>query len=296
MLSRRAAVLTAAAALTLPAARRADPRATFLQGVQALEAGLGTGARIGVRLVDPVTGRSASYRATERFPMCSTFKLPLVAMVLHRADRGVERLSREIAIPTSALLPNSPTTTAHAGGKLSIGDLCEAAITRSDNAAANLLLETLGGPPALTRFLRAIGDPVSRLDRIETDLNEGAPCDLRDTTSPAAMLDDLRRLATGPVLTASSRKQLIFWLANNTTGTDRLRKGLPATWSIGDKTGAGGHGSNNEVALIWPPGRDSRRPVFATIYITGGAESGALARNPIQSRIGELIAAFVGPA
>jgi beta-lactamase class A len=296
MLSRREALVAGAALVALPAAQRTDPRQRFLAGIRKLETGLGKGARIGVQLIDPVTGRNASYRATERFAMCSTFKFLLAGMVLHRVDHRLERLNRQVAIPSTGLLPNSPTTSTYAGGTLDIGALCEAAMTRSDNTAANLLLGTLGGPPALTKFLRSIGDAVTRLDRIETDLNEALPGDPRDTTTPAAMLDDLRRLTMGPVLTPASRRQLAFWLANNTTGTLKLKKGLPATWSIGDKTGAGGHGSNNEVALIWPAGRYPRQPLFVTAYITGGDEPDALARNPVHARIGELIVELLGPA
>ena len=248
--TRRTVVAAGAAALLLPAATRRDPRARFLAGVRKLAAGIGPGARIGLQLIDPVTGRNATWRAAERITMCSTFKLLLTGMILSRVDHGRERLERLLPIPASRILPNSPTTRDHAGGKLRIRDLCEAAMTQSDNTAANLLLETVGGPVGLTRWLRTTGDAVTRLDRIETALNEGTPGDLRDTTTPAAMLDTLRRLTFGRVLREDSRKLLKFWLANNTTGTEKLRKGLPATWSVGDKTGAGGHNSNNEVALI----------------------------------------------
>jgi len=293
-LTRRTVVAAGAAALLLPAATRRDPRAHFLAAIRKLEAGIGPGARIGLQLIDPVTGRNAAWRAAERFPMCSTFKLLLTGMILSRVDHGRERLERLLPIPASGILPNSPTTRDHAGGKLRIRDLCEAAMTQSDNTAANLLLDTVGGPTGLTRWLRAAGDAVTRLDRIETALNEGTPGDLRDTTTPAAMLDTLRRLTFGAVLSEPSRKLLRFWLANNTTGTEKLRKGLPATWSVGDKTGAGGHNSNNEVALIWPAGRDPAQPMFVTVFVTGGPGDDALARNPIHARIGEMIVELLG--
>ncbi|HEX4693793.1 class A beta-lactamase [Sphingomonas sp.] len=262
--------MTGSAALLLPAATRRDPRARFLAGARKLEVGIGPGARIGLQLIDPVTGRNAAWRAAERFPMCSTFKVLLTGMILSRVDHGRERLERVLPIPATGILPNSPTTRDHAGGKLRIRDLCEAAMILSDNTAANLLLDTMGGPAALTRWLRSTGDAVTRLDRTETALNEGTPGDPRDTTMPAAMLDTLRRLTFGSVLSPESRKLLLFWLANNTTGTEKLLKGLPATWAIGDKTGAGGHNSNNEVALIWPAGGDPSKPMFVTVFVTGG--------------------------
>jgi beta-lactamase class A len=294
-LTRREAMIAGAAALALPAAAPRDSSARFVAGIRKLERGIGGDARIGVRLIDPVTGRNASWRATERFPMCSTFKLLLVGQVLQRVDRGVEHLAREIAIPT-VTLSNSPTTGNYAGGRLAVRDLCEAAMTRSDNTAANLLLDSVGGPTALTRFLRATGDMVTRLDRIEQALNEGAPGDPRDTTTPAAMLDTMRRLTVGRLLTPESRRQLMFWMANTVTGADKIKKGLPADWAIGDRTGAGGHNSNNDIALIWPAGRLPARPLFVTVFVTGGPGDDALARNPVHTAIGKLIVELLGPA
>ncbi len=294
MLTRREAVVAGAALIALPAAIAASPRAKFLAGIRRLEREIGGGARIGVALIDPINGPSATWRAAERFPMCSTFKLLLAAQILWRVDHGLERINRPIAIPATGILPNSPTTQAHAGGTLPVKTLCEAAITQSDNTAANLLLDTVSGPAGLTKFLRTTGDAVTRLDRTETALNEGAPGDPRDTTTPQAMLDTLRRLTFGSVLQLESRRQLMFWLANNTTGTEKLRKGLPASWAIGDKTGAGGHNSNNDIALIWPAGRAPRQPVFAAIFITGGPGDDALARNWVHAKIGTLIAELVG--
>ncbi|MBN8807550.1 MAG: class A beta-lactamase [Sphingomonas sp.] len=293
-ISRREAVMAGGAALLLPAATRgSDPRAKFIAGVRKLEAGLGRGARIGVQLIDPVSGRNASWRATERFPMCSTFKLLLAGQMLWRVDHGQEKLARELAVPATTL-PNSPTTRAHAGGRLSIADLCKAAVTQSDNTAANLLLGTVGGPAGLTAFLRTTGDRVTRLDRTEPSLNEATPGDPRDTTTPGAMLETLRRLTYGAVLSAASRQQLVAWLRANTTGGERLAKGLPAGWAIGDKTGTGTHMSNNDVALIWPAGRATERPIFATVLLTGGAGDDALARNPVHAKIGAMIGELLG--
>lgn len=294
-LSRREAVLAGAAALALPAFAPRDPRVRFVSGIRRLERGIGRGARIGLQLIDPVTGRNAAWRAAERFPMCSTFKLLLVGHVLQRADRGIEHLAREVLVPNE-VLPNSPTTRNYRGGRMTLRALCEAAMTRSDNTAANLLIDSVGGPAALTRFLRSTGDAVTRLDRVEQALNEGAPGDPRDTTTPAAMLDTMRRLTFGRILTPASRKQLRFWMANTVTGTDKIRKGLPADWAIGDRTGAGGHNSNNDIALIWPTGRPAARPLFVTAFVTGGPGDDALARNPVHAAIGKLIVELIGGA
>ncbi|MFT4132772.1 class A beta-lactamase [Labrys sp. (in: a-proteobacteria)] len=224
------------------------------------------GGRLGVAALDLKSRMRLAYRPDELFPLCSTFKLLVAAAVLARVDQGHEQLSRPVPIGAARLLPNSPITARHAGGHLTLAELCEAAITVSDNLAGNLLLEAVDGPAGLTRYLRSIGDPVSRLDRWEVELNESLPGDLRDTTSPAAMLADLQRLLVGEALSPSSRSQLTAWLKASRTGDTRLRVGLPAGWAFGDKTGTGERGSTNDVAIAWPPGRP---PLLIAAYLTG---------------------------
>ncbi len=128
------------------------------------------------------------------------------------------------------------------------------------------MLERIGGPEGLTGYLRSIGDATTRLDRREPELNEAAPGDPRDTTTPEAIANSLRRLVLGNALSASSRSQLTEWLVADEVGGPLLRTGLPADWRIGDRTGAGGHGSRGVVAVIWPPGR---APIIAAVYVTG---------------------------
>ena len=288
-LHRRDALAGGAALCALSApASRAVPLG-WAAAIAALEREIGDDARIGVRMIDPTGRRTWSYRANERFPMCSTFKLLLVGMVLHRIDHGSERVDRAVAIPERSLA-NSPVTQPFARRSMSVGDLCAAAMTRSDNVAANLLLYSVGGPQALTRFLRGTGDGITRLDRFELDLNAGTPGDPRDTSTPAAMLDTMRRLTTGTILSPSGRKQLLDWMRRTETGIDKLRKGLPATWQIADRTGAGGHNSNNDIALIWPAGRPAPQPVFVASMVTGGPGDDPLSRNAVHARIGRLLA------
>jgi beta-lactamase class A len=228
------------------------------------------GARLGVHIHDTSTGRQWAHRADERFPMCSTFKVLACAAVLARVDSGAEDLQRRIRFRADELVTYSPVTELHVHGEgMLLGELCEAAMTRSDNTAANLILRSLGGPAAVTAFARTLGDEVTRLDRWETALNEARPDDPRDTTTPAAMSRNLHALVLGKHLTRGSRDQLVRWLLANRTGDARLRAGLPAAWRIGDKTGSGDFGTANDVAVIWPMGRD---PVIASVYIT---QSGA---------------------
>ena len=179
----------------------------------------GSGGRLGVAILDTGTQRHAEHRAAELFPMCSTFKLLAAAAVLKRCENGQDQLQRRIKFQASDLVTYSPVTKDHAGGDgMTLAELCAAALNYSDNTAANLLLASLGGPQALTAYARSIGDPVTRLDRIEPDLNEAVPGDPRDTTTPAAMLQNLRTLLFGEVLSAASKDQLTTWLARQSHG------------------------------------------------------------------------------
>lgn len=156
----------------------------------------------------------------------------------------------------------------------------------SDNSLANLLLQTIGGPEGVTRHARSIGDGVTRLDRTEPALNTAEPGDRRDTTTPAAMLADLRTILFGEVLTAPSRQLVADWLVGNTTGNGKLRAGLPASWRVGDKTGMGGHGSTDDIAVAWPPGRS---PVVIAAYLVDSPNT-LDDRNAALAAVGRLVA------
>jgi beta-lactamase class A len=245
------------------------------------------GGRLGCAVLDTSTGAVIAHRGGERFPMCSTFKASAVAFVLWRADRRAERLDRRIVYSARDVLPGSPVTKLHVGGDgIPVADLCAAAITVSDNTAANLLLASFGGPAALTNFWRSIGDTVTRLDRMEPELSDGAPGDPRDTTTPAAMLENLHKFVLGDVLAPASREIFTKWLVANTTGDARLRAGLPRDWVIGDKTGTGGHETSNDIAVIWPP---DRKPFVVAAYLTQGSAS-AGARDAILADVGRAVA------
>jgi beta-lactamase class A len=154
-------------------------------GAQLRQIEAASGGRLGVCILNTADGRRVGHRADERFPMCSTFKLVAAALVLQRVDRGQDTLDRPIAIERSAIVPHSPLTEPNVGGTMTMGALCEATITQSDNAAANLMLASFGGPAGLTTYVRSLGDPLTRLDRNEPGLNEAVAGDPRDTTTPA---------------------------------------------------------------------------------------------------------------
>jgi len=229
------------------------------------------GARLGVAMRDTGSGAQVRYRADERFPITSTFKFLAAAAALARIDAGVESLDRRVRFAKSDIVTYSPATEKHAdGGGMTIAEICDAAITLSDNTAGNLLLAAIGGPEGLTRYARSLGDEITRLDRIETDLNEARPGDVRDTTSPAAMLGNLEKLLLSETLSAASRSRLANWMIAGKTGDTRLRAGVPAGWRVGDKTGAGGNGTNNDIAILWPPGG---KPILIAAYLTECARS-----------------------
>lgn len=281
--------MAAAGTLCIPRARAADAsRFRHLPDAFARLERENQG-RLGVAVLDVhsmgVTGR----RADERFAMCSTFKMLLAAAVLKRVDTGSETLARSVAIPATGILSNSPISEGFAGKSMAIRELCAAIITRSDNTAANLLLKSIGGPEGLTRFARSMGDGITRLDRFELELNEALPGDPRDTTSPASMVANWRKLLLGEELSASSRKLLLDWLIANKTGDQRLRAGLPAGWKVGDKTGSNGENTTNDVAIFWPL---EKSPVIVATYVTEcpGPES---RRNAVIAGVGKLVAECV---
>jgi beta-lactamase class A len=181
------------------------------------------------------------------------------------------------------------TSTDVAEGSMSVRDLCAAAVTLSDNAAANILLQPLGGPVALTQFLRDIGDPITRLDRTEAELNANMPGDPRDTTTPRAMVDSTEKVLVGNVLAAQSRQQLIAWMQLATTGPNRLRGAVPAGWKSGDKTGSGGNGAANDLLIALPSGRSA---VIGAVYMSESQEP-VSALDRAHAQIGGLFAAAV---
>ena len=229
------------------------------------------GGRLGIAALDSRGGSHLLRRSNERFPMCSTFKALLAGAVLSRIDSGRESSERRIVYTRSELQPYSPITSVHAArGFMTVAALCEAAIEYSDNTAANLLLRTVGGPHGLTAFARSIGDSTTRCDRYEPELNDAIPGDERDTTTPAAMVSTLQQLVAGAALSRQSQRLLLSWLENCKTGKHRIRGGVPITWRAGDKTGSGNHGTTNDIAVIYPPGRS---PVFVAAYYTGSSSS-----------------------
>jgi beta-lactamase class A len=230
-----------------------------------------TKGRVGLYAENLKTGKKLTWRPGERFVMCSTFKASLAACVLSRVDMGQERLDRMVPYGERDLLDYAPVAKAKdnlARGALSVETLCKGAVELSDNTCANLLLAAIGGPAALTNFWRTTGDGVSRLDAAEPELNRSKPGDPHNTTSPAAMAANLKRLVLGQMLLPPSRERLTSWMLGCQTGANRLRAGLPKAWQVADKTGNNGKDAAGDIAVAWiKPGQ----PVLICAYTQGGA-------------------------
>jgi beta-lactamase class A len=286
-MDRRLFLLAGSCLMTTAAVAEISPANVLRQDAlraEMVEAEKASGGRLGISVLDTASGATFSYRGGERFAMCSTFKLLLVTAVLCRVDRGQESLERRLPVRKQDILGNSDFTASRVGGDAAIAELCQSTVTISDNAAANLLLDTIGGPAGLTRFFRTIGDSVTRLDRNEPSMGDAAPGDPRDTSTPFAMAATLRRILLGDVLAPASLKILFGWLKGVVTGPARLRAGLPLAWELAHKTGTGMHGTTNDVGIVWPPGR---APLIVVTYLTG---------SPLKERQREAILARVGKA
>lgn len=208
-------------------------------------------AKLGVYAVDTGSGQIVTNRPDERFAYASTCKAFLAAAVLDK--RSLTQLDRRVRYDRGDLVGHSPITEKNLGTGLTLRELCDAAVRHSDNGAANLLFHELGGPAGLQAALRAIGDQVTRCDRYEVELSEATPGDLRDTSTARALATDLRTYVLGDALTTDKRALLTDWLKRNTTGDKLIRAGAPEGWQVGDKTGTGGYGTRNDIAVVWPP-------------------------------------------
>jgi len=257
------------------------------KSVQAEEARLD--ARIGMAVFDVKDGSRWAHRGDERFPLNSTHKSFSCAALLKQVDQHMLALENIISIERASLVAYSPVIE-KAGGQVTLRDACAASVSWSDNTAANIVTEAIGGTQAFTNFMRDIGDPHTRLDRKEPEMNEAAPNDLRDTTTPNAIVESLRRIVLGDVLRQDSRALLNDWMINDRVADALLRASLPRTWSIADKSGAGGYGSRSIVAVIWP---ENREPVVVGIYITQTRASMAQS-NAAIARIGKVLVDIIG--
>jgi beta-lactamase class A len=290
-MSRRQALLggltlaAAAACATKPVlAKPAEPVPPSHAHIEALQRQ--HNAKVGVYALNLDSRRSISYLDGETFAMCSTFKTYAAARVLQMVERGELTSDYKLFVDRTAVVAHSPVTGPRAGGDMTVAELCQAALQISDNTAGNLLLKTIGGPPAITAFARSIGDEKSRLDRWETELNSAVPGDPRDTTTPYALGAGYRNLLVGDVLAPPQRQLLEEWMRANQTSS--MRAGLPPGWTTADKTGTGDYGSTNDVGMAYGPA--GQRVLLA--IMTRSVADDPKVQN-LRPLIGELAAALV---
>lgn len=278
-------MLAASAYATKPAvADPMDPAPPIQDRIAALERRYN--AYVGVFAVDVDGARTIEHRSQEAFAMCSTFKAYASARVLQMVEHGELTLDQTMFVDPAGIVANSPRTAPRAGGEMTLDELCQAALQVSDNTAGNMLLKTIGGPPAVTAFARSIGDPSTRLDRWETELNSAVPGDPRDTSTPQALGGGYRSLLTGDALAPQQRQQLEDWMRANETSS--MRAGLPPDWTTADKTGSGDYGSTNDVGIAYGPA--GQRVLLA--LMTRSQASNPEAQNQ-RTLIGELTALLV---
>jgi len=285
-----AAVALAFSALIPPSAALAEQPETLADQLRTLESS--ANGRLGVALIDSGSLRQISYRGDERFAMASTFKALVAAAVLQRSVEQPDLLNKHIQYQQSELVTYSPVTGKHLQQGMTVAELCAAAVELSDNSAANFLLREMGGPQAITALARGLGDKQTRLDRWETALNSAIPGDERDTSTPNAMAGNLQQLALGKALPAAQQQQLIRWLKQSKTGAQSIRAGVPTGWEVGDKTGAGGYGTTNDLAILWPP---QGKPLVLAVYFTQHNPQAEARRDVLASATRMVLAAWEKP-
>ncbi|MFE9241972.1 class A beta-lactamase [Nocardiopsis sp. NPDC006938] len=221
-------------------------------------------ARLGVYALDTGSGDEVAFREDERFAFASTFKALLAGVVL--SENSLEEMERVVTFDESVLVPHSPVVEENLESGMSLLELCDATVRFSDNAAANLLLEEIGGPEGFGSALEELtGDEVTNPVRWEPELNEAVPGDERDTSTARALTGSLEAFALGEVVPEDRREVLVDLLVRNTTGDDLIRAGVPDGWVVGDKTGGGGHGTRNDIAVLWPEGGEGDPIVLAVL-------------------------------
>ena len=256
----------------------------LLQSVKSAEKTLN--ARIGIAVIDHETKNIWNYRGNERFPMNSTFKAYLCATTLAQEDANILSQNKSVTINKTEIISYSPYTENFISPKkITTSQLCEAAVSYSDNTAANKLLEVIGGPVNFNTFMKSIGDVTTHLDRNEPELNEGTPGDTRDTTTPLAATTSLEKLFFGNYLSEKSKTALKGWMLNDRVADGLLRKALPKDWQFADKTGAGGFGSRSIVAVVYPV---IKKPLIVSIYITQ-TKAAVTESNEAIARIGMVL-------
>ncbi|WP_025784471.1 class A beta-lactamase [Sporosarcina sp. D27] len=241
-------------------------------------------ARLGVYAIDTGTKEIVEFREDERFAYTSTSKA-LAAGVLLKQN-PISELEEIRTFTSEDIVPYSPITEGFVNKGMTLGKIAEAAMQYSDNTAGNLLFKELGGPDGFEKALRESGDTITMADRIEPDLNEAIPGDSRDTSTPKALATNLEVFGVSEYLSADKQEIFTNWLKGSTTGDSLIRAGVPEGWEVGDKSGAGGYGTRNDIAIVWPPNRE---PIMIAIMSSRDEEDASF-NDELIAKATEVIA------
>lgn len=254
-------LITAFGAFSTAFADKQAPTQTIVHK-KLMELEASANGRLGVSVLNTANNERIEYRAEERFPMQSTFKVMVVAAVLKQSMNDDQLVQKKISYTKQDIATWSPVTEKHISKGMTISELCAAAIMYSDNTAVNLLIKELGGPNEVIAFARSIGDSTYSLERKPEEF-AAVPADINYTSTPAAMEKSLKKIIVGDVLGTKQKEQLLYWMKENTTGDLRIRAGVPKGWVVADKTGSGDYRITNDIAVIYPL---TCKPIVASIY------------------------------
>ncbi len=230
--------------------------------------------RIGVAAIDLATGRNIAVLGDQAFPLASTSKIAIAATFLQGVDDGRYRLTDQypLLVPVASAKLSSAVAPVRAGQIVSALGLIELSLTRSDNPATDALLAAVGGPQAVNRWLRTAGLNGLRIDRdiatlVRDDglINPATSVDLRDSTTPQAMVRLLSGLHRGDWLSDSSRAVLLGAMERCLTGKRRIRGMLPEGARVAHKTGTLSNTASDVGFITTPDGRT----IALAIYVTG---------------------------
>ncbi len=277
-------------------------------GLQRLEREIGklagiAGGTVGVAAIHLETGREVYLNRGTRFPMASSYKVPIAVQLLTRVDRGELRLDSMVALRPEDISPGSGTLSQlfqTPGVALSLRNLTELMLLISDNSATDVVLRTAGGPAVVTERMRALGLQGIQVDRSTLRLisdfigirnlppeEEVTPArfreladavgqeeqqaaarafnaDLRDTSTPEEMARLLARVWRKEILSPESSELLLDIMRRSTTGTERIKGMLPPWIEVSHKTGTIG-GTTNDVGIIELP--EGAGHVVTVLYV-----------------------------
>ena len=216
---------------------------------------------IGIYAIDTENNKTVEYNANLRFAYCSTHKVFTVAELLRQ--KSLNELKKVKHYKDEDILSYAPITKNHVADGMIWEEICQAALRVSDNTAANLILEEIGGVKAFRKFLRRIGDNATFPVRVEPELNFFSPNDIRDTSTPRQMALNLKKYILGNELSDKKKKLLIDWMSNNSITDTLIKAGVPKNYSVTDKSGSGAnYATRNDIAVIYPP---NHKPIVIAI-------------------------------